>query len=239
MLSKNFFYRVKYQINHNAIPTVFFQFFLDRIKHPFVQSIKKKLKHDHQNYLRLKKHTTDYFSLNAYYWNTIINKNFKEFSYLEIGSWEGNSTSYILRNFETKKVFCVDIWDKDENINRVEQKKLFDNFKLNLTEFKERFKFFKDTSDNFFANNNEKFDIIYIDGSHEAFQVYKDINNSWNSLNINGLIICDDYFYGDIRSGNDSNRPANAINRFLFERKNNLKVICVNNTQIFIKKLSN
>ena len=33
---------------------------------------------------------------------------------------------------------------------------------------------------------------------HEAPQVYKDINNSWNFLNINGIIICDDYFYWQI-----------------------------------------
>ena len=239
MLSKNFFYRIKYQFVKNAIPAVFFQFLLDRIKHPFIQNSKKKLKHKHQTYLKTKKHTTDYFSLNAYYWNLIINKNFKEFSYLEIGSWEGNSASYVLKNFKTKKVFCVDVWDKIDVWDKREQKNRFENFRSNLIEFKDRFKFFKDTSDNFFANNNEKFDIIYIDGWHEAPQVHKDINNSWNSLNVNGLIICDDYFYGDIRSITDSNLPANAINKFLFEKKKNIKVICVNNTQIFMKKISN
>ena len=58
----------------------------------------------HQNYLQTKKTTTDYFSINAYYWDLVIKRNFSNFSYLEIGSWEGNSALYILENFQTKRV---------------------------------------------------------------------------------------------------------------------------------------
>ena len=142
----------------------------------------------HQNYLQTKKTTTDDFSINTYYWDKIINKNFKEISYLEIGSFEGNSALYILKNFKTKKVICIDIWDKYDHNNKDENIKMFESFKSNLNEFVDRFSFFKNTSDEYFANNSEKFDVIYIDGWHEAPQVYKDLNNSWNSLNINGLI---------------------------------------------------
>jgi hypothetical protein len=48
------------------------------------------------------------------------------------------------------------------------------------------------TSDNFFKENNEKFDVIFIDGLHESEQVYRDINNSINSLNDGGTIILHD-----------------------------------------------
>lgn len=48
------------------------------------------------------------------------------------------------------------------------------------------------TSDEFFENNTDKFDIVFIDGLHYADQVEKDINNSLNSLNTNGIIICHD-----------------------------------------------
>lgn len=239
MLSINFYRRIKYQIDKKAIFKVFYQFFLDRLKHPLVKTRKNKLKKIHQNYLQTKKTTTDYFSINAYYWDLIINKNFKDFSYLEIGSWEGNSASYVLNNFKTKKVICVDIWDKYNDKYRDENLQTFEDFKSNLNEFKERFSFFKNTSDEYFTNNNEKFDIIYIDGWHEAPQVYKDINNSWDRLNLNGIIICDDYFYGDIKLNTSSNLPANAINQFLSEKKDSIKIICVNNTQIFIKKILN
>ena len=236
MFSKNFYLRIKYQIDKKAIFEVFYQFFLDRLKHPFVKTRKNKLKKIHQNYLQTKKTTTDYFSINAYYWDLIINKNFKEFSYLEIGSFEGNSALYILKNFKTKKVICIDIWNKYDDKDKDENLRMFENFKYNLSEFVGRFSFFKNTSDEYFLNNNERFDVIYIDGWHEAPQVYKDLNNSWNRLNNNGLIICDDYFYGDIKLSTNSNLPADAINQFLFEKKNNLEVVCVNNSQIFIKK---
>lgn len=48
------------------------------------------------------------------------------------------------------------------------------------------------TSDNFFNQNNETFDIIFIDGLHHADQVYRDITNSLKILNENGYIVCHD-----------------------------------------------
>lgn len=48
------------------------------------------------------------------------------------------------------------------------------------------------TSDEFFAKNSKTFDIIMIDGLHEAHQVYKDIENSLKVLNKGGIIVCHD-----------------------------------------------
>lgn len=48
------------------------------------------------------------------------------------------------------------------------------------------------TSDEFFANNKEKFDIIFIDGLHHADQVYKDIMNSLDVVNDGGIILMHD-----------------------------------------------
>ena len=50
----------------------------------------------------------------------------------------------------------------------------------------------KMTSDEFFYNNNDKFDIIFIDGLHQYEQVIKDIKNSLNCLKKNGLILLHD-----------------------------------------------
>ena len=48
------------------------------------------------------------------------------------------------------------------------------------------------TSDDFFKQNKDKFDIIFIDGLHWSEQVYKDIINSIEVLNKGGYIICHD-----------------------------------------------
>ena len=48
------------------------------------------------------------------------------------------------------------------------------------------------TSDKFFENNKDKFDCIFIDGLHYYSQVKKDIENSINILNPNGIILLHD-----------------------------------------------
>lgn len=48
------------------------------------------------------------------------------------------------------------------------------------------------TSDHYFANCQEKFDIIFIDGFHHQNQVEKDILNSLNHINQNGTIVVHD-----------------------------------------------
>ena len=50
----------------------------------------------------------------------------------------------------------------------------------------------RDTSDNFFIKNKDKFDIIFIDGLHHYEQVIKDVYNSLDTLNDNGHILIHD-----------------------------------------------
>jgi hypothetical protein len=50
----------------------------------------------------------------------------------------------------------------------------------------------RDTSDNFFRINKDKYDIIFIDGLHHYEQVSKDIKNSLEILNQNGFILIHD-----------------------------------------------
>ena len=58
----------------------------------------------------------------------------------------------------------------------------------------------KKTSDEFFQDNDEKFDLIFIDGLHHYKQVKKDIRNSLNALKDGGVILMHDcmpknYYY--------------------------------------------
>ena len=54
---------------------------------------------------------------------------------------------------------------------------------------------YKMTSDVFFKNHiDKKYDIVFIDGLHTAFQVSKDIYNTINNINPGGWIVIDDVF---------------------------------------------
>jgi hypothetical protein len=52
--------------------------------------------------------------------------------------------------------------------------------------------FEKTTSDKFFENCNQEYDIIFIDGDHECNQVLRDIDNSIKHLSPNGIIFVHD-----------------------------------------------
>lgn len=103
-----------------------------------------------------------------YRWD-IINKFIDKYnysSYLEIGLQDGNCRDKI--NLPNSKKITVDPSTHSNNPTYLM------------------------TSDQFFDLNKEKFDIIFIDGLHEAAQVYKDITNSLKILNTNGTIVCHD-----------------------------------------------
>jgi hypothetical protein len=85
-------------------------------------------------------------------------------SYLEIGIFYGENFSQIVCD----KKYGVDTEKKYEGVTHVM------------------------TSDDFFKQNTEKFDIVFIDGLHLCEQVYKDILNSLKFLNPNGVIVLHD-----------------------------------------------
>jgi len=63
--------------------------------------------------------------------------------------------------------------------------------KESINEFKQ-FVDFQMTSDEFFAQNKEKFDIIFIDGDHSHEQSLKDLNNALKIINKGGFIVMHD-----------------------------------------------
>ena len=87
----------------------------------------------------------------------------------------------------------------------------------------------------FVKKNKENFDVIYVDGYHKSDQVFKDCVNSWKKLNVNGILICDDYIwshYSEIK-----NNPCFGINKFLKTLNNKYKILQISNSQIFLRKI--
>ena len=100
------------------------------------------------------------------------------------------------RNF--KRYLEIGIHNKDDNFNKIQCE-----YKLGVDPDENAKADIIKTSDEFFKNNKEKFDIVFIDGMHEAHQVYKDIKNALRCLNQNGIIICHDCNPKSLKSAGD------------------------------------
>lgn len=186
----------------------------------------------------------DSFSLNVFIWEKFFNDYIKKsapINYLEIGSFEGRSSVYVLENLNNAYCYFVDPFEEYEEMTKsTKQTKfnlIFTNFKSNVSYFNKRFEIHKKTSDEFFKTNNKSilFDLIYIDGSHIFKDVYKDAVNSDKFLNKDGYLIFDDFFwfwYKDLKSN-----PFFAINKFLYQNKKNYKIIYLGN-QLILKKIA-
>ena len=158
----------------------------------------------------------------------------KSFRYLEIGSYEGNSALYVSNNFPEAHVTCVDLWEavgeyKGNAFDVIEK-----NFDSNIRGLHNVNKI-KDTSDNFFTQNQTMFDFIYVDGNHKFDYVLRDCINAWRFLNKGGFLVCDDYIWNYYKELLDN--PCYAINSFIKKKNDEIKVLLVTNSQIFIKKI--
>jgi predicted O-methyltransferase YrrM len=207
-------------------------FLLSKIKNIFIKSKIKNEKKKHQIILSKKIISNDYFSSSAFYFYNLLKKLPKNFKYLEIGSYEGNSALYVSTNFPNSNVTCVDLWEDVEEYKGKDFNIIEKNFDLNLKGLSNINKI-KSTSDDFFIKNTIMYDFIYIDGNHKFDYVLRDCENALRFLNNDGFLVCDDYiwdYYNDIKLN-----PCFAVNKFL--KKNKVKILLVSNSQIFFQKI--
>ena len=161
------------------------------------------------------KENQKWFCNNLYFLKSNLKNKEDVNNILEIGSYEGRSAIFFLNHFSNSKITCVDTWGGSDEQKDLDSKIIEKNFDANLIKYYElnRMKKYKMTSNKFFDQNNNMFDLIYIDGDHSCDQVYMDINNAWKILNKNGILILDDYlwwFYKEL-----SMNPSTAINNFI------------------------
>ena len=216
-----------------SINTVLF-FLYKKLLNIFLKREIKRFKLNNRIFLEKKKITRDYFSLNAYNFYLCLSKLKKDFKYLEIGSYEGNSALFVENYFNNAKIYCVDTWSGSNEHANHNFKIIEKNFNYNVKN-KKRIKKIKNTSNKFFSINKILFDVIYIDGYHFAPQVYADCINAWRCLKKNGYLICDDYIWQNYSKIEEN--PCFAINKFLNEIKKSYELINISNNQIFIKKI--
>jgi len=133
------------------------------------------------------------------FWNDFHYKNFEKIvshfkhntcpEILEIGTFEGKTTFYLLENLPNCKLTTIDPnahepnfshnfkeWSKDNDISRFKWKCDY-SFSSLLEEYV----------------RGNKYDLIYIDGDHFAPSVLEDAILSWRILKENGILLFDDF----------------------------------------------
>lgn len=159
--------------------------------------------------------------------------------FLEIGSFEGMSTIWMLENIlteESSQIFCIDAWAEwtgDAFVRFVSN--------INKTGFRDKVRIVKgDSSEELRIFPNDYFDFIYVDGNHDEKAVIKDAIGSFRVLKKGGIIAFDDYLLG-IRYPNSYGSKAmngsakKAIDYFIETFKDELDVIH-NDYQLWIRK---
>jgi predicted O-methyltransferase YrrM len=165
--------------------------------------------------------------------------------FLEIGSFEGRSATWIAEHFmeDGDYLTCVDTWKGSEEHGSEDMQAVEDRFDRNFALMEARYptKHFwkaKKTSVEQLASElsggwQADVDFIYIDGSHTAKDVLTDACMAWPLLKSGGIMVFDDYLWGEARDV--LHRPKLAIDAFVNIFAEELAVI-PSGYQFIIKK---
>jgi len=151
--------------------------------------------------------------------------------FLEIGSFEGKSATFLLDTVFQKnspyELYCVDTWEGGEEHSQSAMPVVESNFDLNIRKSLQQdghgqFSVvkLKGISSLVLANlvsagHAGSFDFLYIDGSHQCPDVLTDLALSFMLSKVGGIIVCDDYtWFPQIRRGNLLHSPKMAIDSF-------------------------
>ena len=181
--------------------------------------------------------TFDWFTHNANNFLAVKNIPLAINRILEIGSFEGRSTVWLAKNMLNKEgmIVCIDTWAGGEehkvigmDLSIVEAR--FDHNMAVLKEEQPNTTVYKKKgrSAQALANLAEwtKFDLIYVDGGHEARDCLSDAVMAWELLEKGGVMILDDYGWQDRPVG--PLHPKPAIDAFINFYYKELKVLFMN-----------
>lgn len=165
--------------------------------------------------------TKDWFAWAPEVWKQLIPHLPGRKSFLEIGSFEGRSTVWIVENMMEGdgNITCIDTWEGGEehtsdDIDGAEALFLH-NMQVLQTKKACGLSVRKGKSVDELAGciaSGDAYDFIYIDGSHIAKDVLTDACMAWPMLKPKGLMVFDDYMWGNPRD--ILHRPKPAIDAF-------------------------
>ena len=204
------------------------------------------------------KFTNNWFNDAAkHQWEKLISQ-IKPKKILEIGSYEGASTCYLIEKLAQEnsiEIHCIDAWNNEmgddtdykhygPNIDTSAVESRFrQNTKPAIEKVSKKVDFFihKGFSDDQLVkllSNDKKnyFDFIYIDGSHLGPDVLCDAVLSFRLLKINGVMAFDDYLWPSA-SKSLTRVPKLAIDSFINLYSEKINIFNAPLYQIYIKKI--
>ena len=158
-------------------------------------------------------------------WKRLIPKLPARKSFLEVGSFEGQSTAWIVENMieDGGRIICIDTFAGDETIVAKLDGRMEARFDHNVAVLagrhparaveKRKGTSYVELARLAAGGSEEAFDFVYIDGSHLAPMVLTDACMAWPLLKPGGVMVFDDYLWGQPRD--ILHRPKLAIDSFL------------------------
>ena len=120
----------------------------------------------------------------------------KKIDFLQIGAFTGDASVWLLDNILThpdSTLTDVDIWDGDPGIGDFTWGTAYEEYKEKTKTYSNKTIQRQMKSDEFFKQNTNKYDMIYIDGNHIARAVLRDAIHAFDCLKEGGILIFDDY----------------------------------------------
>jgi predicted O-methyltransferase YrrM len=203
---------------------------------------RKLLPTEWQNWFIGKEFSTDWTSKNYPSWCGAL-KDLRNVpvEVLEIGSWEGRSAIFFLEYLASSNITCIDTFSggienvadaiQSQELPFVEQR-----FDRNLATYGDRVRKIKGRSDVALGSilpTGKKYDLIYVDGSHERDTAMVDTLLAWQLTKAGGYLIWDDYGGGG--NAPDAERVQSAIDVFLTWHSSDL-ILIHKGYQVIIRK---
>jgi predicted O-methyltransferase YrrM len=190
--------------------------------------------------------TFDWVSAHLESWTNVLSQTgVKPKRILEVGSFEGRSTTWMIETLRPSLLVAIDNWSAsgmrmvtppqmadverrfDENIAiatakspQTEVRKMKSPSALALASL--------------IASGTEPFDLIYVDGDHRAPGALCDLVMAFQLARVGGLIFCDDYLW-NLRIG-VLETPKFAIDSFVNCYRFKLNIFPERLTQIYLQK---
>ena len=181
--------------------------------------------------------TEDWFSHVADVWEQLL-KMVDPKTILEIGAYEGRATCFMIERAAAERpleIHCIDSWEGGIEHDRMAMEEVERRFDSNtalaaagrpVTLHKHKARSSEALPRLVAKGRDGSFDLVYIDGSHQAPDVLYDGVLAFQLLRVGGYLIFDDYLWHLERPGavNHYNMPKPAIDAFvnIYRRKLNL-----------------